>query len=526
MTGAKARGTGPGVLRALAFFVPLSVYPAVFLLAQCPDGSPPPCASRTRAAGPAATSVAVLYFDNVSRDTADAYIADGLTEELIARLGQIERLQVKSRTAVQRYRGRPIDDPTTLGRTLGVANLVSGSIRRGNGRLRVTVELTRASTGVRVWGDTYERGSDDLMAVETDIAQAIASGVGGRLAPTEQRALVARPSTDPEAYDHFLRGNYLIAQRTGVAVRRALAEYETAVRLDPGFAKAFGRIGSAYTIFYDWGWPWPELTRDSMLERAISAASMGLHIDSLSAEAWMARALALVYRFPRTFEGADRAFRRAVTLDPRNAEAWHHYAVAMTYAARDSVAALAYRRALDLDPERVISLADFAWLRYFQRRYAEAATLADSGLALDPQADYLHAIRAQIALGQGDTARFRTAVAAAARTRRPDYLLTTEHMVITQEARDGDTASARARLERLIGTFRDRGHPAFFEAYSAAVGFVAVGDRAGAIAMLGSVSPRGLIVGCYMRDPAFDPIRDDPRFQRLVAETRQPPGAP
>ncbi|MFI5280437.1 MAG: hypothetical protein ACHQU1_08075, partial [Gemmatimonadales bacterium] len=281
------------------------------LAAQCPDGTPPPCGRQmARASGPAATSVAVLYFDNVSRDTGDAYIADGLTEELIARLGQIERLQVKSRTAVQRYRGRPIDDPTTLGRTLGVAHLVSGSIRRGNGRLRVTVELTRASTGVRVWGDTYERGSDDLMAVEADIAQEIATGVGGRLAPTEQRVLVARPTTNPEAFDHFLRGNYLIAQRSGAAARRALAEYETAVRLDPGFARAFGRIGWAYGLFYDWSWPWPGLTRDSVLERGIAAASMALRLDSLSADAWMARAALLAYRFPTTFEGVDQAFRR------------------------------------------------------------------------------------------------------------------------------------------------------------------------------------------------------------------------
>jgi TolB-like protein/Flp pilus assembly protein TadD len=503
----------------------------VLLLAlafQCPDGAPPPCArpSVRLAAGPTATSVAVLYFDNVSRDTGDAYIADGLTEELIARLGQVERLQVKSRTAVQRYRGRPIDDPAILGRTLGVANLVSGSIRRGNGRLRVTVELTRASTGLRVWGDTYERGSDDLMAVETDIAQAIASGVGGRLAPTEQRALVMRPSTNPEAYDHFLRGNYLVAQRTGAAARRALTEYETAVRLDPGFAKAFGRMGSAYTMFYDWGWPWPELTPDSMLERAISAASMALRIDSLSAEAWMARASALVYRFPRTFEGAEAAFRRAVALDPRNAEVWHQYAVTMNYASRDSEAVDAYRRALALEPERIISIADLAWLRYMERRYAEAARIADSGLALDPQADYLHAIRAQIALEQGDTARFRSAVTAAARTRRPEYLLTTEHMVITLEARDSDTASARARLAGLIGTFRDRQHPSYFEAYSAAIGFVAVGDHDAALAMLESIHPRGLMVGCYLRDPLFDPIRPDPRFQRLVAETRPPQGSP
>jgi len=498
------------------------------LTAQCPDGAPPPCArpAARPTPQPAATSVAVLYFDNVSRDTSDAYIADGLTEELIARLGQIERLQVKSRTAVQRYRGRPIDDPTSLGRTLGVAHLVSGSIRRGGDRLRVTVELTRASTGVRVWGDTYERSSDDLMAVEADIAQAIAVGVGGRLAPTERRTLAVRPTTNPEAYDHFLRGSYFIAQRSPLAARRALAEYETAVQFDPGFARAYGRIGFAYGLFYDWGWPYPGLGRDSLLERGSAAAATALRLDSLSADGWMAAAALSQYRFPTTFAGAVPAFQRAVALDPRNAEAWHLYAGLLTALGRDSAAGAAYRRALDLEPERPITLENFAWLWYLQRRYAEAEQFIDSGLALEPQAYFLYVDRATHALNRGDTARARAAVAAALRTRPADYVISTEPLVAALEARSGDTTAARARLERLVSQFADPQQPSHTEGYNSALGFVWIGDGARALVILESVRPRGLTIGSYLRDPAFDPIRSDPRFERLVAETRPPGRAP
>jgi TolB-like protein/Tfp pilus assembly protein PilF len=500
--------------------------PAVPAVAQCPDGTPPPCArpAARAAAAPAATSVAVLYFDNVSRDTSDAYIADGLTEELIARLGQIERLQVKSRTAVQRYRGRPIDDPTTLGRTLGVAHLVSGSIRRGGGRLRVTVELTRASTGVRVWGDTYERGSDDLMAVEADIAQAIAVGVGGRLAPTERRTLVARPTGNAEAYDHFLRGSYFIAQRAPAAARRALTEYETAVQLDPGFARAYGRIGLAYGLFYDWGWPYPGLDPDSLLERGSAAAATALRLDSLSADGWLATAGLRQFRFSTTFAGAASAYRRALALDPRSAEAWHFYGGLLSALGQDSAAAAAFRRALELEPERLITFENLGWLRYAQHRFAEAAQLVDSGLAVDPQAYFLYTDRAAIALNLGDTARARAAIAAAVRTRPPDYSMTTEPLVAAMEARGGDTASARARMERLVGQFADAEHPRLTEGYEAALGFALIGDGARAIALLERVSPRGLILWYYLRDPGFDRIRSDPRFQRLVAET-QPPRA-
>lgn len=191
--------------------------PVLVALLQCPDGSAPPC-GRAVPRAPAATSVAVLYFDNLSRDTSDAYVADGLTEELMTRLGEIERLQVKSRTAVQRYRGRPIDDPVELARALNVAHLVSGTVQQGGGHLRVTVELTRAASGVRVWGQSYERPTTDLMGVEAEIAQAIAEGVGGRLAPAERRSLSARPSRNPEAYDHLMGSQvaYLAGTAFGV----------------------------------------------------------------------------------------------------------------------------------------------------------------------------------------------------------------------------------------------------------------------------------------------------------------------
>ena len=149
----------------------------------------------------------MLYFDNLSRDTADAYLADGFTEELIVRLGRIDRITLASRTAVRRYRGRSIDDPQTLGRTLGVTYLVNGSVRRSASRLRVTVELVRASTGLRIWGDQYDRMDADLLAVQAEVAEAVATPIAGRLAPGERASLGARPTQSPAAFDRFLRGN-------------------------------------------------------------------------------------------------------------------------------------------------------------------------------------------------------------------------------------------------------------------------------------------------------------------------------
>src|SRR5438128_12333951 len=311
------------------------------LTAQCPDGSPPPCRLTSHAStAPAPNSVAVLYFDNLSADTADAYLAEGLTEELIARLGQLPRLAVKSRAAVQRFRQSGAD-PLAAARALGVARLVTGSVRRGGNRLRVTVELVRASDGEPVWGDLYDRTDADLLAVEEDIARAVASAIGGRLLPAERATLAVRPTASPEAYDHFLRGNHFLLARTGGSVARAIEQYEAATRLDPQFADAFARMAFGYGLFLEWSWPSPITPRDSLLARAVGAADRALALRPASSDACVARGQLLSvpdlsYRSPPHQDAVLQAFERAIALDPRSAEARHQYGALLQIRCSDS----------------------------------------------------------------------------------------------------------------------------------------------------------------------------------------------
>src|SRR5215510_5187696 len=162
------------------------------LSAQCPDGSPPPCAHAAARTSPQ-NSIAVLYFDNLSRDTADAYLAEGLTEEIIVRLGQIHRIDVKSRYEVQRFRGRPRGDLASLGSELNTAVIVTGSLQRAGNRVRVRVELVRAATRTRIWGDVFDRSSEDVLSIEQEIATAVVQGVAGQLLPEERAMLARRP---------------------------------------------------------------------------------------------------------------------------------------------------------------------------------------------------------------------------------------------------------------------------------------------------------------------------------------------
>ena len=158
--------------------------------AQCPDGTPPPCGP-ARAPAPAPNSIAVLYFDNLSSDSSDTFLAQGITEELIARLGEVEGLAVKSRFSVLRYRDDKNPDPAAVGRALRVAYLVTGSLQRAGARLRLRAELARASTGDRLWGGQYERDTGDALAVAEDIAREIVSAISQKLVPVKRASEIA-----------------------------------------------------------------------------------------------------------------------------------------------------------------------------------------------------------------------------------------------------------------------------------------------------------------------------------------------
>ncbi len=485
---------------------------------QCPDGSPPPCGRPSaRAAAVAPTSVAVLPFDNLSRDTNDTYLADGLTDELITRLGQLERIQVKSRNAVRRFRGEAAEDPAAVGRALSVAHLVSGSVRRMADRLRVTVELTRAATGAHVWGDTYDRSSTDLMTVESEIANAVASAVGGRLAPAERQTLAARPTTSGAAYDHVLRGDFFLARRTGSDAARALAEYEAALRLDPRFARAWGRSALARYLFLDWDWPAP-IGRDSMMALGFQAVDRALAVDSANADAWGARGLLLSVRDAATMTGVTDALQRALRIDPRNVDAWHQIATVYMVQGRDSLAVDAYRRALALDPQKMITMTNFGVMLYYLGRHQDALVMLDSAISVAPDAYFPREMRGYVHLTMGDTAGAAADAEAAIRLRSPGYIVDTEPLMIAVMATRGDSAGARARAEALGRQFPGTGPLSYAQGGNVALGYAVAGMVEPAIAMLERSRGSGINLWWLMRDPAFRPLRGEPRFQRLLAE--------
>ena len=489
-------------------------------LVQCPDGTPPPCRAVARA--PAPTSVAVLYFENRSRDSADAYLAEGLTEQTIAQLGEVQRLTVASRFAVRRFRGDAAPEPATVGRALNVSYLVTGSVQRSGGRLRVGVELLRATNGVRVWGENYDRTETDLLRLQDDIASSVATGIVGRLLPDERRAVTARATRNPQAYDRFLRGNFQLARRDPQAMLLALREYQGAMEIDPVYTDPVARSAYAYALAldnqYDIG-----LVRDTMVARGQALAERALRLDSLSSDAWLAAAYIAMGRDPFGAQGARERFERAVTLDPRNAEAHHQFGSFLGYMGDTTGAVRYYRRALELEPGRAITWMQLAENELRAQRPRVALSFADSSLAADPDFTLGYMMRFMAGVSLRDTALMRSASRALGI--RPGFA---EYAPVIEAYREAVATRDPVVTARFVAMLAG-GAPASPTLPGNSIGgsFVAamladVGAGEQAVQLLEGLFPRGFRLHDGMRNPLLDGIRNDPRFARLWNETRAP----
>ena len=483
------------------------------LAAQCPDGSQPPCRP-SRAAAPAApNSVVVLYFDNLSPDTADAYLADGLTEALLFRLGQLQRLAVKraSRAVAQRVRDSVPDYAMAIGQLLRVRYVVEGSVRRAGPRVRVSTRLVRAGDGVQIWADEFDRATTDILNLEDELARRVVIGIAGRLAPGDRAALVTAPTRNPEAYMHFLKGNFYLAQRSAPALARAIEEYQSAVRIDSAFVDPLARIGYTYALCFALVAPCGGLSSDALLNRARAVSERALEQDSNSAEAWLARgSVAFGANDAPTFRLAQRALERSLALDPRNSEGWHLYGVILRAEGEDSAAAVAYHRALEIEPYRPTSLNGLGAAAFFAHDLVASGRWLDSALTLDPAFPLAYHYRARVRTLLADTTGALADAEMFLRLTGSRMIVVTRALVA---ALRGDTAETRRSLEYIRREVSDD-----FEGQAALL--VALHEYDDALTVLERARPLGLTLWGVLRDPELDSLRFHPRFQRLFEETR------
>ena len=479
--------------------------PAARLGAQCPNGSPPPCA-REATGAPSTNSVAVLYF--TARDTTDAYLADGLTEDVATLLGDVPGVQVQSPSVVRRVQRDSPQDLRAIGRALHVRYLVDGTVRRAGGRLRVSMRLVVAGSGVTTWGELFDRAPEELLALPSVIAREVASRVGASAGSAERPVRSRLRTTSPAAYDHYLRGNFLLTSRSIDGMSRALAEYAEAERLDSSFTAAIGRAAYTYALARA-SVGLPGVPYDSLAPLGLLVADRALRRDSSSSDAWMARGFLLAYANPKTFRGAMEAFQRAIRLDPNNAEAHHQYAQILSWVGRDAEGEQQLRLALAIDSGRAVSYSDLA---FTVRDRAVALRVVDSAVLLEPSSAVFRHRRALVRLWVGDVTGARADEEFAVRLAPGNSRI--ESTLAIAFAKSGDTTRAR----RLIPSATS----APLESIYAGAALLAVGDTAAALARLEHAPPDP---GSWslLQWPWFDGLRGNPRFERLVAAVQPVP---
>jgi len=329
------------------------------------------------------SSVAVMPFVNATNNPDSDYLSDGITESLINNLSQLPNLVVMARSSVFRYKGREVD-PQTVAKELKVEALVTGRITQHGDQIVISSELIDARTSRNLWGDQYDRKLSDALAVQQEITNAISTKLRERLSG-ETKAQVAKGGTsDPEAYQFYLKGLYYWERRTPDTLEKAKDYFNQAIQKDPGYAMAYVGLANYYVAAPDYS-PIPE---SEAAPKAKAAAQKALQIDPSSADAHAALAGALWSLFD--FSAADAEFRRTLELNPNVANAHHWYGLFLSWEWRHPEAISHMRRAIELDPLNLQYQCNLGQVLHNAGQSEPALEQLKKALEMDPNFTYAH----------------------------------------------------------------------------------------------------------------------------------------
>jgi TolB-like protein/Flp pilus assembly protein TadD len=337
-------------------------------------------------------SIAVLPFENLSDDKSNAYFAEGIQDEILTRLSKIAALKVISRTSTQKYKSAP-ENLRDVGKQLGVANLLEGSVQRIANAVHVNVQLIRATTDEHLWAESYNRKLDDVFGVEGEVATAIADQLNAKLSGTEHKAITEKPTQNTAAYDAYLRGLALEHNEYSYSAYLACAaDYSEAVRLDPNFGIAWARLAGIRSFLY-FNQVQPEA---NTAEAVKEAADRAIALAPDAGEAWVAQG-AYRYRVLRDFAGALASYEEASKRLPNSSFVYQYKAFVQRRLGRWSEAEASYKKALELDPRDIQLLSSIANEFYtYLRRYDDAIAMANRAVEISPDSSAVHGNKASV----------------------------------------------------------------------------------------------------------------------------------
>ena len=458
--------------------------------------------------GVSGITLAVLPFENLSGESGREYLADGLTDETIASLGQIDpdRLSVVARTSTMAYK-RTTKSIADIGRELGADYLVESSIRAEKGRLRVISNLIRVRDQVHVWSESYDREPTSMLGLQQELSSAIAERIRLRLSPDRLKALARRQTQNADAYDLYLRGLNFANQRTPATTRRAIEYYARATALDPDYALAWSGLAFAFAAS-------PMNGDAAPLEvgpHAREAAAQAVRADPNLAEAH--HSLGYVkWLLDWDWPAAVASLRRAVRLDPRVALAHMHLGHVLSQIGRHSEASQSMRRARELDPLYAMMHALSSQVAFQARDLSAALEHAQQAIILDPEFWIGHMMRGQAyeQLADDDNALQALTIAGRFSDHNSKAISLRGYLL----AKIGRTNEACEVLRTLEAVSRTK----YIPPYAMALINAGLRQRNVALGWLDKAYVAGDVHLIFLSvDPKWDPYRADPRFQALLA---------
>ena len=343
-------------------------------------------------------SVAVLPFQNLSDDPANAYFADGIQEEVLTRLTKIGDLKVISRTSTQGYQSDP-NNLAEIAKQLGVANILEGSVQKAGDQVRVNVHLVNVQTGSQLWAETYDRKLSDIFSVETEIAKGIAESLQAKLTGREEQALAARPTNNPQAYDAYLRGLAFEARSNYAsdALFKAIEFYDLAVRLDPNFALAWARLSGVHALLYS-------NRRDTTAARRDAAKEALENAQKLQPTTPETLLFTGYYQYwvLQDYGLAKATFGRVSKMLPGNSEVLYALGAIARSEGHWEESIGYWERGLALNPRNTALLTEVAFTYAALRQFPTAEKLYDRALDILPNELSLTALKASIYQAEGN----------------------------------------------------------------------------------------------------------------------------
>src|SRR5437870_7439475 len=331
-------------------------------------------------------SLAVLPLENLSHDPQQEYFAEGLTEALITTLAKIGELRVVSRTSAMLYKGvrKPLRE---IARELEVDAIVEGTVLRAGRRVRITAQLIDASKETHLWAESYERDLRNVLALQAEVAQAIAREVRVKLTPQEQAHFAQAHPVDPQAYEAYLQGRYYWNRRSGEEIPRAIQYFQQAIAKDPTYAAAYSGLADCLCGLGVWAFASPQEGCGKGKRLALQA----VELDRSLAEAHASLAWPTMW-YDYDFLAAEREFERSLDLNPRYANAHHWFGLYLGLMGRYEEGYTELKRAIRLDPHSSFTYSTFGILHFFSRRYDQAIEQLEKALDLDPSLAQAHCV--------------------------------------------------------------------------------------------------------------------------------------